>query len=71
MVIPRSRKTSKPNMEELSNILISLIGITLAACVYFLPFIIALRRNHSFKFVILPINIIFGITGVGWVVCMV
>jgi len=33
---------------------------------YFLPTIIAFRRDHAYKGIILVINLVFGLTGLGW-----
>jgi len=39
--------------------------------IFFIPTIIAFKRNHHFKFVILAINIIFGVTGIGFLIALV
>lgn len=41
--------------------------ITGATILYFLPFIISCRRKHSHKFAILTLNLIMGLSGIGWV----
>ena len=33
---------------------------------YFLPTIIAYRRRHAYKGIIFVINLVFGLTGLGW-----
>jgi hypothetical protein len=40
--------------------------IILAIGLYFLPSIIAFRRNHAYKNIIFVINLVFGLSGIGW-----
>jgi hypothetical protein len=49
------------------------IGLVIATCfvLYFLPAIIAARRSHPYKGAILFINILFGFSGLGWLVAFV
>lgn len=35
--------------------------------IYFLPFIISCYRNHSHKYAILTLNLLMGLSGVGWI----
>ena len=42
-----------------------ILGIALLA-LYFLPTIIAYKRNHAYKGIVLVINLVFGLTGLGW-----
>lgn len=48
-------------------ILLLLLGIA----IYFLPAIIAYKKKHANRTIILIINIIFGWTFIGWVGCLV
>jgi Na+/citrate or Na+/malate symporter len=49
-------------MKELVYLLIAAIAIA----VYFLPTIIAIRRQHAHEGIIAVINVVFGLTGSGW-----
>ena len=49
-------------MKELGYLLLAAIAIA----VYFLPTIIAVKRQHAYKGIIAVINIVFGLTGIGW-----
>jgi Superinfection immunity protein/Short C-terminal domain len=40
--------------------------ILVIAALYFVPSVIAYKRNHAYKNIILVINLIFGLTGIGW-----
>lgn len=48
-----------------------LIWLPVFIGIYFLPTIVAFRRKHSYKNIIAVINLIFGLTGVGWAVSMI
>lgn len=43
-----------------------LIGVIIAAVLYFIPAIIAFCRDHKSKLAILVVNMIFGWTLLGW-----
>jgi Superinfection immunity protein len=51
-------------------ILLKVIGYLFLAilliALYFLPTIIAYRRHHAYKGIIFVINLVFGLTGLGW-----
>jgi hypothetical protein len=51
------------------------LGLVIAGiiclAIYLIPTIIAFNRNHHFKFVIMAINIIFGVTGIGYLIALV
>ena len=49
-------------MKSFGVVLLVIVGLGL----YFLPTIIAFRRNHIYKGIILVINLVFGLTGLGW-----
>lgn len=38
---------------------------------FFLPSIVAFTRHHQNRFAICLVNLILGVTGIGWVVAMV
>jgi len=45
--------------------------ILVIAVLYFVPTVIAFRRNHAYKNIILVINLIFGWTGAGWAIAAI
>lgn len=46
--------------------------LILLACLFFLPTIIAVKRNHPYKVPIILINIIGGLLwGIGWLVSLI
>jgi hypothetical protein len=52
-------------------IVLWVIGGLLALVVYFLPAMIAFWREHHYKWVIFAINLVFGLTGVGYLVAFI
>jgi hypothetical protein len=53
-------------------LLISLsIGFLLAGIIYIIPSIVAFRRNHPNRWIILVINLAFGGTIIGWGIALV
>ena len=54
-------------MEEVLILLISLLLIALGIAFYFLPSIIAFKKQHVHKGIILLVNFIFGWTFIVWV----
>jgi hypothetical protein len=47
-------------------------GLTMfAVAAYFIPYLIAYYRLHSSSTAILVGNLIFGATGVGWIICLI
>lgn len=55
----------------MSNEVFSLFGVCLFLCVYFLPSIIAFRRDHHNDIPIVLMNIFLGWTFIGWVVALI
>jgi hypothetical protein len=47
------------------------IGLLIAGLVYIAPSIVAFRRNHPNRWIILVINIAFGETIIGWGIALV
>lgn len=45
--------------------------ILIVAVLYFIPSVVAYKRNHAYKNIILVINIVFGLTGIGWAGAMI
>ena len=58
-------------MEELLVIVLLIVAIVLGALFYFLPSIVAFKRNHANKTAILMLNIFLGWSLVGWVISLV
>jgi hypothetical protein len=48
-----------------------ILAILIALPLYFLPTIFAFRRKHAYKNIIAVINLIFGLTGLGWAGAMI
>ena len=48
-------------------IIIFIVGLIL----YFLPSIIASKKNHTYKNIILLINFFLGATVIGWIACLI
>jgi hypothetical protein len=55
-------------LKSLMMIIFGLVCILIALFVYFCPTIIAFNREHHYKWIILGINLIFGATGIGYLV---
>ena len=62
-------------MDKETHAVVAAIGIcilvVIALGIYLLPTIIAFRRDHHYKFIIMGINIVMGLTGVGYLVAFV
>jgi Superinfection immunity protein len=56
---------------DIMDILAIIIVVTLFLALYFLPFIIARRKNHPNKIAIFICNLVFAGTGLGWLICMI
>ncbi len=54
----------------MNTLLIILLGI-LCVIVYFIPTRIAFNNTHPHRWGILIANIFFGITGCGWIICLI
>lgn len=54
----------------MEGILMILAGLLLLA-IFFLPSIIAFYREHHYRWVILGINLVFGATGIGFLIAFV
>ena len=53
-------------------VLFTVITLYIAAFIfYIIPSIVAWRRQHYYKWVIIALNIFFGVTGIGWLVALV
>ena len=58
-------------MEFLFIATIFLLGLAVGAFFYFIPSIVAFKRNHSSKVGILLLNIFLGWTFLGWIVALI
>ncbi|MEI8315436.1 MAG: superinfection immunity protein [Verrucomicrobiota bacterium] len=48
-----------------------LIVVVIVLGIYLLPSIIAFRRKHHYRFIILGINVVMGLTGIGYLAAFV
>lgn len=62
---------SPPPSDDLSFVIFLGIGLLIAGIIYILPSIIAFRRSHPNRWIILVINIAFGGTIIGWGIALV
>jgi uncharacterized protein len=51
--------------------LATIVGAILACAIYFIPSVIAFKRNHEYKWVILALNTFGGFTGIIWIAVLV
>ena len=59
------------NIDDFLKVILLIICGIIAIAIYFLPTILAYRRNHHYYKVIFGINLIFGLTGLGYLVAFV
>ena len=60
-------------MSHIAGFLVMILGIGLIfalIALFFLPTILAFKKNRSDKFFIFIINLFFGATVIGWVICL-
>ena len=60
-----------PIISMKSKVISFVFVLIITALIYFNPTFIALVRHHSYKLYIIGINIIFGWTLIGWIVCLI
>lgn len=58
-------------MSDLIVGLIMIVAGLFGLAVFLLPSIIAFKRKHHYKFIILAINLIFGATGIGYLIALI
>lgn len=63
--------TSQPPGSDTAFAIFLVIGLLIAGLVYIAPSIVAFRRNHPNRWIILVINIAFGETIIGWGIALV
>lgn len=51
--------------------IVLLLIFAIVSCVYFAPTIIAVIRKHHYKWVIFAINLIFGLSGMGYLIALI
>jgi hypothetical protein len=51
--------------------IVFLVALFLILFIYFLPTITAIRRNSPYKMAAIIVNILFGITFLGWIFALV
>jgi uncharacterized protein len=49
----------------------TILGVIFASAIYFIPTVIAFKRNHEYKWVILVLNTFGGFTGIIWIAVLV
>jgi hypothetical protein len=48
-----------------------LLLLLIAACIYLIPTIVAFKREHPNRFLILILNVLVGSTVIGWIIALV
>ncbi|MBZ5503853.1 MAG: superinfection immunity protein [Acidobacteriia bacterium] len=61
------------NLHNLTPIewIIAIAALFLVLYIYFLPTIIAIRKNSPYKAAAIIVNILFGVTLLGWIIALV
>lgn len=62
---------SQPPGSDTALVIFLVIGFLIAGIIYIVPSIMAFRRDHPNRWIILVINIAFGTTIIGWGVALV
>ena len=62
---------SQPPSDDTALVIFLGIGFLIAGIIYIMPSIVAFRRNHPNRWIILVINIAFGSTVIGWGIALV
>lgn len=62
---------SPPPSDDTALVIFLGIGLLIAGIIYITPSIVAFRRNHPNRWIILVINVAFGGTIIGWGIAMV
>lgn len=58
-------------MDDILNSLLVLFFIVIAILVFFAPSLIAFQRQHYYKWIIFAINVVTGVSGLGYVIALV
>src|SRR3954462_14827215 len=62
---------SQPPSDDTALVIFMGIGFLLVGIIYIMPSIVAFRRNHPNRWIILVINVAFGGTIIGWGIALV
>src|SRR5262249_155941 len=62
---------SQPPSDDTALVIFLRIGFLIAGIIYIMPSIVAFRRNHPKRWIILVINIAFGSAVIGWGIALV
>jgi hypothetical protein len=62
---------AQPPSDDTALLIFLGIGFLIAGIIYIMPSIVAFRRNHPNRWIILVINVAFGGTIIGWGIAMV
>jgi hypothetical protein len=62
---------SQPPSDDTALAIFLVIGFLIAGIIYIMPSIVAFRRNHPNRWIILIINVAFGGTLIGWGIALV
>ena len=62
---------AQPPSDDTALAIFLVIGFLIAGIIYIMPSIVAFRRNHPNRWIILVIDIAFGGTIIGWGIAMV
>ncbi|WP_213736029.1 superinfection immunity protein [Bradyrhizobium sp. dw_411] len=63
--------SSQPPADDTTFIIFLGLGFLIVGIIYIMPSIVAFRRNHPNRWIILVINIAFGGTVIGWGIALV
>ena len=64
-------KTVEPIVSMKSKIIWFIFILSITGLIYFIPTIVSLVRNNTYKIYIIGINILLGWTLLGWIVCLI
>lgn len=64
-------KTIEPIVSMKSKIIWFIFILSITGLIYFIPTIVSLVRNNTYKIYIIGINILLGWTLLGWIVCLI
>lgn len=58
-------------MNDLAQVITALFVLFFVMVIYFLPFVIANARKHASQWAIFFVNLLFGWTIFGWLICFI
>ncbi len=71
LLVAADQAAAQSSVSGVSVILLTLLPILLALIVYFIPTVIAVRKQHTNKTAIILLNVFLGWTFIGWVVALI